>query len=110
VVGAYLALDHPEAVKAFVISNGTAGLAQITSQVQKYRMINLAKLLNLLDHGDTLRAAEIMTAGAFSPGYREKYPDVFNAYLALKLKNNPQGIASLIRSLVNLPPRPTSLA
>ena len=55
--------------------------------------------MDLLDKGDIKKVAEIIATGAFTPGFRVKNPIEFERYLNVVLRNKPDGLARIMRSL-----------
>ena len=62
--------------------------------MQKQRQKDMHELLG---SGDIDIIADSMTERAFSPGFREKKPDVFERYKKVKLKNSPEHYMTIMR-------------
>lgn len=90
-----LALNHPELVKALVLANSSPVLAPPTAESRERRRATL----ELLDRGDMKAFAEMMTTNAFSPGFRSSHPVEFEKYMKIKLQNQPEGLARIMRLL-----------
>lgn len=90
-----LAINYPDLVKGLVLANSSVGLTPPSPETLERRRVTL----ELLDKGDMKRVAEMMTTGAFSPGFKSKNPTKFKRYMKVKLQNKPDGIARLMRSL-----------
>jgi 3-oxoadipate enol-lactonase len=52
--------------------------------------------------------AEIIAIGAFSPGFESKNPIAFERYRNVVLRNKPDGLARIMRSLFTPPAPPDS--
>lgn len=100
-----LALNHPELVKALVLANSSPVLAPPTAESIERRRA----MLEPLDKGDMKAFAEMMTTNAFSPGFRSSHPVEFERYMKVKLQNQPQGIARIMR-LLGVPASPPDLS
>jgi 3-oxoadipate enol-lactonase len=88
-------MNHPEMVKALILANSSVGLTPPSPETLKRRQATL----DLLDKGDIMRVAEMMTTGAFSPDFKTKNPTEFKKYMSVKLQNKPDGLARIMRLL-----------
>ena len=96
-IAVQLAIDHPELVKAIVLSNSSAGL--ITATPSPKAMERGQQIMELLDKGDIRAAAELMASAAFSPDFESKNPVEFERFVKSKLQNDPYRLAQVMRSL-----------
>lgn len=96
-IAVQLAIDHPELVKALVLSNSSAGLAIATPPPKALERGQ--QILELLDKGDIGAAAELMASAAFSPDFKSKNPVEFEKLVKSKLQNDPYKLAQVMRSL-----------
>lgn len=99
-----LALNHPESVKALVLANSSVGLTPPPAESIERRRA----MLELLDKGDMKAFAEMMTTNAFSPGFKSSNPVEFEKYMKVKLQNQPEGFARIMR-LLGVPASPPDL-
>ncbi|MDP2917421.1 MAG: alpha/beta hydrolase [Dehalococcoidia bacterium] len=97
-----LAVKYPEMAKALVLANSSVGLVARSPQATERRRLNQ----ELLEKGNIEKAAENMTTGAFSPGFKSRSPAEFERYRKVKLQNRAEGIAQLMRSLTVPTPPP----
>jgi pimeloyl-ACP methyl ester carboxylesterase len=97
-----LAINYPELVKALVLANSALRPTRSSTEtVEGWRT-----MLDLLDKGDIKRVAEIIATGAFTPGFQAKNPIEFERYLNVVLRNKPDGLARIMRSLFTPPASP----
>lgn len=66
-------------------------------------------MAELLDKGDRAAFAEMMTGGAFSPGFKSRNPGEFKNYVKVKMQSKPDGLARVIRTL-SAPASPPDLS
>ncbi len=92
-----LTIDHPELVKALVLTSSSAGLP-ITTPSPK-TLERGQEIREFLDKGDISTAAELMATAAFSPGFKSKNPVEFEKLVKSKLQNDPYQLAQVMRSL-----------
>jgi 3-oxoadipate enol-lactonase len=100
-----LSLKYPEMVKALVLANSSGGGIPRSVADQERRKTTV----ELLDKGNVLASARMVTTGAFSPGYEKTCPDEFERYLSVKAQNKPEGLARLMKSLM-APSSPADLS
>jgi len=100
-----LALNHPELIKALILANSSVVLTPPSAESLERRRT----ILELLGKGDMKAFAEMMTAGAFSPGLKSRNPAEFKKYMKVKLQNHPQGIARIMQ-LLGAPASPPDLS
>ena len=100
-----IAINYPQMVKSLVLSNSTLQPSRPSREsVEGWRT-----MLDILDKGDIKKAAEIIASGAFSPGFISKNPAEFEKYRNVVLRNKPDGLARIMRSLVT-PAAPPDLS
>jgi pimeloyl-ACP methyl ester carboxylesterase len=92
------AINHPEMVKAVILANSSVGLAPPSPDAAERRRA----LLELLGKGDMKQVAEMMTTGAFSPGFKAKNPSEFDKYKKVKLQQKPEGLARIMQTLASV--------
>lgn len=97
-----LAIDHPEIVKALILTNSPAGLIPPSPEAVERRRV----WLELLEKRDIKAVAEMMTTNAFSPGFKDSNPTMFDNYKDIKLQNKPDCFAQVIRAIGKLTPPP----
>lgn len=97
-VALHLAIDHPDMVKALVLANSPAGLASPSPEMLERRRV----WQELLKKGDIQAFVEMMTTGAFSPGFKERNPTEFEKYKGIKLQNRPGEFARVMQALAAL--------
>jgi len=100
-----LALNHPELVKALVLANSSVGLAPPSSESIERRRA----MLELLDKGDMKAFSRMMATSAFSTSFESKNPTEFERYMKVKLQNQPEGLARIMR-LLGAPASPPDLS
>jgi 3-oxoadipate enol-lactonase len=88
-----LAIEHPEMVKALILANSPVGLMP-PEAIEGRQM-----MLELLEKGDFKMAVELMTANAFSPGFKDNHLAEFEKYKNVKLKNKSDCFTRVIRAI-----------
>jgi len=96
-IAVQLAIDHPELVKAIVLTNSSGGLPIATPSPKALERGQ--EILELLDQGDMRKAAELMASAAFSRDFKSKHPAEFERLVNSKLDNDPHKLAQVMRSL-----------
>lgn len=100
-----IAINYPKMVKSLVLSNSTLHPNRPSREsVEGWRT-----MLDILDKGDIKKAAEIIAGGAFSSGFVSKNPAEFEKYRNVVLRNKPDGLARIMRSLLT-PAAPPDLS
>ena len=90
-----LAINYPKMVKALILANSAMRPTRPSPEtIEGWRT-----MLGLLDKGDIEKVAEIIAIGAFSPGFDSKNPTEFERYRNVVLRNKPDGLARIMRSL-----------
>jgi 3-oxoadipate enol-lactonase len=97
-IAVQLAVEHPELVKAIVLSNSSGGLP-IAAAPSPKTLERGQEILKLLDKGDMKAAAEMMASAAFSPDFKPRNPAEFDKFVKSKLENDPHSLAQVMRSL-----------
>ena len=103
-----LAIEHPEIVKALILSNSPVwGIIPPSPEAIERRQT----WLDLLEKRDTKSVAEMMITNAFSPGFKERDPAVFGNYKNIKLQMKPDCFEQVIRAIgkISAPPNLTKL-
>ena len=90
-----LAVEHPEIVKVLILANSPSGLIPPSPEAIERRR----GWLELLEKRDFKTVAEMMTTNAFSPGFKDRDPAVFDNYLNIKLHNKPDCFEKVIRAI-----------
>lgn len=94
-IGLELALDHPQDVKSLILANsGALPRAPTPESDERAR-----RMQQLFQEGNNEAIAQEMTLSAFSPGFAEREPDAFARYRAVKLENDPRGLAVAMAGL-----------
>ena len=94
-IGLELALAYPEAVCALVLANsGVLPRARTPELDERAR-----RMQQLFQQGDNEAIAQEMTLSAVSPGFGERDPGAFARYKAVKLQNDPRGLAAAMAAL-----------
>jgi len=101
-IAAGFALQHPDRVASLVLANsGIPGPGLQMSEEKKAGMAERRKLMGqLVASGDNQAIAEIMTQLSFSPGTKERQPELFAHYKNLKLQNDPAHYGALVQALM----------
>jgi 3-oxoadipate enol-lactonase len=90
-----LTINYPKVVKALILANSALRPARPSPEtVEGWHTI-----LDLLDKGDIKKVAEIIAMGAFTPGFKSENPIEFERYMNVVLRNKPDGLARIMRSL-----------
>ncbi|MFH1639116.1 MAG: alpha/beta hydrolase [Chloroflexota bacterium] len=87
------AIRYPRDVRALVLVSSGVGLPrpEPTAEEQKQR----DEMTALLKKGDIKKWAEMMTTNAFSPGFKQKNPKVFEKYKKIKTEQKPDALLRL---------------
>jgi pimeloyl-ACP methyl ester carboxylesterase len=106
-IGLQLALERPDMVRALILANSGVGAAPPTPEFEERRK----NLVSLLERGGLEAVSEQMTISSFSPGLKERNPDMFERYKSIKLRNDPRGFARLWGAMATgSPPDPGRLS
>jgi len=95
-IGLELALAHPDAVKSLILANSGALPRAPTLESSEERA---RRMQQLFQEGNNEAIAQEMTLSAFSPSFAEREPDAFARYKAVKLENDPRGLAVAMAGL-----------
>jgi 2-succinyl-6-hydroxy-2,4-cyclohexadiene-1-carboxylate synthase len=82
-----LACTHPEMVKGLIMANSTVAMGPPSEEAMARRR----QMAEIFQQKDVKKAMEMMAAGAFSPGFKEKHPKEFEKYVKVKMKNYTPG-------------------
>ncbi|MFP4446912.1 MAG: alpha/beta fold hydrolase [Desulfosudaceae bacterium] len=101
-IAAGFTLRHPDRVASLILANsGIPGPGLQLSEEKKAEMAKRRQLMaQLVESGDNPAIAEIMTQLSFSPGIKERQPDLFEQYKNLKLQNDPVHYGALVQALM----------
>ena len=110
-IGFSFALKHPEKVKCLILANsGIPGPSLQRSEQQLMEMAEKQELLRkLLETCDIEAISEIMTVYSFSPGIKDRMPEVFHKYKTLKLDNDPIHYVAIMKAIVDNMENPPDL-
>ncbi len=87
-------LRHPESTLSLIMANSVVGAPMTKEREERTRM-----LMELIQTRDNNRIAEIMTTYSFSPDFKEKDPQTFERYKAVKLENDPAGYLPVMAAM-----------
>jgi 2-succinyl-6-hydroxy-2,4-cyclohexadiene-1-carboxylate synthase len=110
-IGLSFALKYPEKVKCVILANsGIPGPSLQLSEQQLKEMAEKKELLrSLLETGDIEAISEIMAVYSFSPGLKDRMPEVFHKYKALKMDNDPRHYVAIMQAVVDNMDHPPDL-
>lgn len=89
-----VAIQHPEMARGLVLANSGVGGPRPPQAAER-----LQAMQEMLQKGDVAAIAEEMTKSAFSPDFKEKRPEAFERYKAVKLEVDPRGFARAMMAL-----------
>lgn len=100
-IGLQFALKHPEKVTGLVFANsGIAGVGyQIPEEQMKEMVARREQMMELYQSNDIERIADSMAERSMTPGMREKNPELFKKYKAIKLQNNPEHYFAIMQAM-----------
>ena len=95
------ALNHPDRATGLVFANsGIAGVGyQMPEAQMKEMMARRAQMGELYESKDNARIADSMTERSMKPGMRTQRPELFAAYKAIKLQNNPEHYLAIMQAM-----------
>lgn len=101
-IGVKFALKHPDMTPGFIFANsGIPGPVFQLSNQEITEMLEKQSLMEkLIESGDIETIAEVMTEFSFSPGFKERCPDIYQKYKGLKLKNTPSHYLPILSAIV----------
>ncbi|MCX8126681.1 MAG: alpha/beta hydrolase, partial [Dehalococcoidia bacterium] len=91
-VAATLATSYPSLLRALVLT-GCSGIMARTSPDVSAKMKRVAELLG---QGDIEGIANFMAELCFSPGFKERNPEVFRFYAGIKASNRLENLARIM--------------
>jgi 2-succinyl-6-hydroxy-2,4-cyclohexadiene-1-carboxylate synthase len=111
-IGLEFALEHPDMIPGFIFANsGIPGPVFQLSEQEITEMKEKQGLMEkLIESGDIETIAEVMTEFSFSPGFKDRCPDIYQKYKDLKLKNTPKHYLPILRAIVENFQNPPDLA
>ncbi|MFW6101897.1 MAG: alpha/beta fold hydrolase, partial [Bacteroidota bacterium] len=101
-IGLKFALKHPDMTPGFIFANsGIPGAVFQLSEQEITEMLEKQSLMEkLIESGDIETISEMMTEFSFSPGFKDRSPDIYKKYKELKLKNNPKHYLPIMKAIV----------
>ena len=101
-IGLKFALKHPDMIPGFIFANsGIPGPVFQLSEQEITEMLEKQSLMEkLIESGDIEAISEVMTEFSFSPGFKNREPEVYQRYKELKLKNDPRHYLSILKAIV----------
>lgn len=101
-IGLEFALKHPDMTSGFIFANsGIPGPVFQLSEKEITEMLEKQSLLEkLIESGDIEAISEVMTEFSFSPGFKNREPEVYQRYKEVKLKNDPRHYLSILKAIV----------
>jgi 3-oxoadipate enol-lactonase len=106
-----LALEYPESVSGLVFANsGVRGSdVQLTEEQIAELVERRRQMVEMFETGDIQVIADGMAERSFSPGMRERNPDAFQKYKAVKLRNDPRHYLAIMEAMVEAMTSPPDL-
>ncbi|MBU4316592.1 MAG: alpha/beta hydrolase [Proteobacteria bacterium] len=100
-IGLQFALKYPEKVAGLVFANsGIAGVGyQMPEEQMKEMMARREQMMELYQSKDIERISDSMAERSMTPGIREKNPNLFKTYKAVKLQNNPEHYFAIMQAM-----------
>lgn len=110
-IGLSFALKHPEKVTCLILANsGIPGPSLHLSEQQLRELSEKQKLLRkLLETGNIEAISGIMTEYSFSPGMRDRMPEVFHKFKTLKMDNDPRHYVAIMQVIIDNMENPPDL-
>lgn len=99
-IGLQLALDEPSMVKALIMANSGIGMNTPPPEAVERRQ----SLMAALARGDLETVSEQMTTSSFSPGLKERDPELFERYKQIKLANDARSFGRVWGSMASAQP------
>jgi pimeloyl-ACP methyl ester carboxylesterase len=94
------ALRQPEMARALVLANSSVGIGPAPEGAAERRQA----LIDALRRGEIDAVAERMTELSFSPGVKERDPELFCRYAAIKRASEPQAFARVWEAMTKAGP------
>lgn len=101
-IGLNFALKHPDMTPGLIFANsGIPGPVFQLSEREIKEMLEKQSLMEkLIESGDIEGIAEVMTELSFSPGFKDREPEVYQRYKELKLENDPRHYLPIMKAIV----------
>jgi 3-oxoadipate enol-lactonase len=87
-------MKYPQEATGLVMANSVVGAPITPDREERTKM-----MIEMIQSGNNELISEIMTVNSFSPGFKEKAPEVFNQYKAVKLQNDPLGYLPVMMAM-----------
>jgi pimeloyl-ACP methyl ester carboxylesterase len=87
-------MKYPQEATGLVMANSIVGAPTTPEREERTKM-----MIEMIQGGNNEMISEIMTVNSFSPGFKEKDPNVFNQYKAIKLQNDPSGYLPVMMAM-----------
>jgi pimeloyl-ACP methyl ester carboxylesterase len=110
-IAAQFALEYPESTTGLIFANsGVAGSGvQLTEQEVAELIERRRQMVELFETRDIEVIADGMAERSFSPGMRDRDPDLYREYKAVKLRNDPRHYLAIMEAMVRAVARPPDL-
>jgi len=89
-----LAIKHSEVTTGLIFANSAVG-GPFTAEMKERRKM----MMDMLQQGNIEVISEMMTMGAFSPGFKERNPAEFNRYRKIKIQNDPSPYIAIMEAM-----------
>lgn len=91
-IGLEFALQHPEMTAGLILANSGVGAARSTDAAERRK-----QMMDAFQRSNNEAIAEMMTAGALSPAFKEKDPSTFQKYKEIKMQNDPSDYVAIMK-------------
>ena len=102
-IAATLAIKHPEAVRALILSN-SGGAGVMSEEAMRQMAERRQAQMEAFEKEGMLGIFKMRTTTTFSPGFAEKHPDVMEKYKAILQQNRPEGYRKVMESMARRGP------
>ena len=89
-----LAIKHSEVTTGLIFANSVVGERSAAEMKERRKM-----MMDMLQQGNIEVISEMMTMGAFSPGFKERNPAEFNRYKKIKMQNDPSPYVAIMQAM-----------
>lgn len=89
------ALAHPGMTPGLILANSGMGEKPSPEMQERRKM-----MAGLLEQGDIEVISELMTEASFSPGLKERNPEAYGKYKAIKMQNDPSEYLAIMQAIV----------